>query len=1147
MDSLVQSPPYSYYIDPSTLKGSLVHVGFLKREYGGPQSEQPTNRTKLDAEFIRYERSNPWPLPIQKEFGYAGSNFRNLEKAVRLFDQPVELPNFPQREIEQAYNYLEEMFADLKIYSIVKEEEEVDWKLRSSTGALMGRKWKQKLQYLTTISGRTDLDDHWNFAHVLDSTPLWKMSGKGEILPMEKINTDDIRVFEIPPVNFLGNGMRLCQSFNESIHEHWEDTPIAVGTVMQRGGLDTMLRRMDLGGSKFTQDVRKWDKFYRAKIREYCLRLRVACYRRTKTNITPEEYERRLSWFYQKCIYGYLLTPWGQVLHITGGAMFSGDPNTTTDNTIANILIDWAYALFNIQSRGGRVQSWRHLLTIMFPKAYADDKISTTHPKYKFLAEFQRRREFFLRCGFQLKEEDDKVQDTFVGLTFLGATIKQSYGMYVPSYNPDRIRAGLMIKQHGSMTPIERYSSIVSLLLLSTFVDESGALFEWIREFARHMSRIYDKTYGIRWATGSGNSVIEIQDIELDQGDEYLLDFIYRDTRVPFLPDMAFAQNFWTGRECAAPSHQSTRLVITTDFQWYENNCGPGWSDGKYQPSVKEFKTLPKDELDHGCQDHDIGYHFGDHLAYVDFQLAKRALKFGGVKGFLTFLGIGAQGVLRYLGVLDRSYNKPQVKEALENLKPDTVSKLVQYSKERDIPAIKRVLQQQLMPQYRNGRNRPARAGPRRRYAAVRRGRPSHPRGPRSLTHLSARRPRASPRTNAGPRVGGRRLSLMPLAVTTVPRGISGPRQKSATRNTATMVGKEQIGIITVGPGNNPGDILYQMTIAPQAISGTRLQLLATLWERYDPINSSFSFESSCGTATPGQIIMAFDPDPSDVLVSGANMVSRALDNNGKKFAPYESTNLNYRREGKTPTLYTNSGVDPRLSLIGTLYVVSNASWGNLSGTTTLGTINWNYEIKFHKPTTEAGNNSATNTASCTVTTPAPGGIFGASISNDANSDFFFQYQDASHLQMPVVIGGVYWLMIEYVGTGTMTARASLSYSNASILNSLVDSFNATNYFGMFLLKATTTGVITIIQGSGVVGSTAITSVRIMAFRTRTVTLTPPAKSFIELSDKVNKLEALIERLQLEEESSDDEDLTAALELVQVRKRLKKEADFTCK
>jgi len=35
------------------------------------------------------------------------------------------------------------------------------------------------------------------------------------------------------------------------------------------------------------------------------------------------------------------------------------------------------------------------------------------------------------------------------------------------------------------------------------------------------------------------------------------------------------------------------------------NNCGPGWSDGKWQTSVDHFKTKPLNTRDRHCQEHD--------------------------------------------------------------------------------------------------------------------------------------------------------------------------------------------------------------------------------------------------------------------------------------------------------------------------------------------------------------------------------------------------------------------------------------------------------------------------------------------------------------------------------------------------------------
>jgi hypothetical protein len=77
------------------------------------------------------------------------------------------------------------------------------------------------------------------------------------------------------------------------------------------------------------------------------------------------------------------------------------------------------------------------------------------------------------------------------------------------------------------------------------------------------------------------------------------------------------------------------------------NWCGPGWSDGKEQPSVRGFAP-GIDEFDMTCRDHDFAYADKGDLAAADFQFFKD--NFPSTSAMRTFaaLGVGGQGVARH-------------------------------------------------------------------------------------------------------------------------------------------------------------------------------------------------------------------------------------------------------------------------------------------------------------------------------------------------------------------------------------------------------------------------------------------------------------------------------------------------------------------
>nr|QDH88986.1 MAG: RNA-dependent RNA polymerase [Picornavirales sp.] len=407
---------------------------------------------------------------------------------------------------------------------------------------------------LMNKEGFAEVMDWWYYAHIMDFVPLWKVSGKIEILKIKKLWNKDIRIFEIPPLPFAAYGMRMCQDFNERLHHMWATGPIAVGAVMQRGGFHKLLMSCDRCGTKGACDCKKWDKHYLTRLRNKCRDIRVNLYKQTQPYDMPkEEYAIRMNWYYGNCTSGYFVTPWGQIFQAEE-VILSGDINTSPDNTMGHLIGQIAYVLETVPS----CKNYREVFDIFFPKDYADDNIFSTKPEFNFLADFPRRSEFYTRFGQELKEEDDFVSDNWDGIPFLGAIAVRYLSQYVPSYNADRIYAGLRIKP-GKMRARDIFQKALSLLLLSTF--STPGLFQWIRGYCLFLQAKFDMEYGLFWSLDEGKIHLTYG---LDEDEQFTIFDTWINT--PFIPDYGFAVNFWTGLECGG-AHQSSRPVCFSTLQ----------------------------------------------------------------------------------------------------------------------------------------------------------------------------------------------------------------------------------------------------------------------------------------------------------------------------------------------------------------------------------------------------------------------------------------------------------------------------------------------------------------------------------------------------------------------------------------------------
>lgn len=93
-------------------------------------------------------------------------------------------------------------------------------------------------------------------------------------------------------------------------------------------------------------------------------------------------------------------------------------------------------------------------------------------------------------------------------------------------------------------------------------------------------------------------------------------------------------------------------------FRLHGKYCGPGWSAGKWQPSVANGPP-PDDALDLACARHDAAYAAGKDLALADSQFFRDALVSGTPLGVAAAIGVGGQGLLRRVGLLSRGGDNP--------------------------------------------------------------------------------------------------------------------------------------------------------------------------------------------------------------------------------------------------------------------------------------------------------------------------------------------------------------------------------------------------------------------------------------------------------------------------------------------------------
>jgi len=543
---LTGPPPKQKFMAPGSFK-FIRSLGYLPPMVGN-EFDIKNELFSIDGTTV-----NKWYNAIDPEFklcpdlthSYVKTNWSAMEKQFRLFDLDPECKTFPRKQADWAYQQVKQMFEVADVKSEVIPLEKVEWNFEASSGYMYQKLHGKKGKFLMTKEGVRQTRLFWAKAHKLKGCRvLWKVSGKEEYLPWKKIYNNDQRCFEIPDVMFLSYALRCVQKFNKKLYAKYNELPIKIGASFQKGGLDRLLRRLEKkSGKNGMGDCTKWDKHFNPILREYCKRLRVDLFDGTP-EMSKEEFSKRMDFIYQQCVNSAVIMPWGQVLEILTG-MKSGDPSTSVDNSIGHLIIVLAMIKYHFP----HVQTYKDALAILDVDLYADDQIFSTEASEKgdFLSLYETRRDFYSLCGFVLKEDDDKVeQSTWEGLSFLGASITRFQGSWVPKFNLNRIWSSIVFDNYkaGKRTPLEKepvekalqyYSKLYNLCVLSTFNGREE--FNKIRLLLVKLIRLLDHVYGPDWT-------------QKRRDDDIVAElFTAKEHQYELIPSFEWAVSFWTGWE----------------------------------------------------------------------------------------------------------------------------------------------------------------------------------------------------------------------------------------------------------------------------------------------------------------------------------------------------------------------------------------------------------------------------------------------------------------------------------------------------------------------------------------------------------------------------------------------------------------------
>lgn len=294
------------------------------------------------------------------------------------------------------------------------------------------------------ILDRVRFGECWN-----DPVPTWDVFGKHEILPFQKAMSR-CRIITSCPVDVALVVSSWYEEQNEALMSLCYDSPYGVGLCKIRCGWNLVMERF--GDNVWECDVSQYDSC----IRPYLLRAVYEVRRALFSENTTEYLDFESQWL-EFLITGQLRDyHTGDTYHVDGGNK-SGSPNTSSDNTIANMIVV-NYAQIMVEQDVPFI-------------CYGDDMLLDGELRSEFF-------EYYVDAGFVIKPGSVKHSDK-KNASFLSCTSKVVDGILVPAWNPHKAAYSLMTcDSKRELVERQRYTS---LLFESLWLDEYALLDEYVQ------------------------------------------------------------------------------------------------------------------------------------------------------------------------------------------------------------------------------------------------------------------------------------------------------------------------------------------------------------------------------------------------------------------------------------------------------------------------------------------------------------------------------------------------------------------------------------------------------------------------------------------------------------------------------------------
>lgn len=315
---------------------------------------------KFYTDFIEYTKEIPVNIELNATQRIVKATTSAIDKSLKKCDHEYK-PIIIDSDLEYSDSLYEDYMKPFLTTPLLINNGEFSLDLTKLSGA-------PYIYHGLTSKGQAINSDLFIKLENVEHIPLYTISPKKELLPMQELLENKIRTTFCPSVNLLLKQKLFFDNQNKQILKQ-ANSPMSIlayGFTKQYGGYSRMYKEFEKFGYLVKLDISGFDR---------CIDLRKVYGLRMKYLKCPSQFYGDLYQTYIHTVSSYCIAPNGLLFYKKDGNC-SGGNSTAADNSIAHLRVVVHFFVKLFSQYKGRLPTWEDFLKHSHHKIYSDDIIS---------------------------------------------------------------------------------------------------------------------------------------------------------------------------------------------------------------------------------------------------------------------------------------------------------------------------------------------------------------------------------------------------------------------------------------------------------------------------------------------------------------------------------------------------------------------------------------------------------------------------------------------------------------------------------------------------------------------------------------------------------------------------------------------------